>query len=244
MPILELRNVSKWYETTGEPFYAVRDVSLTVEAGEFVAITGPSGSGKSTMMHLMGLLDTPSAGEVWIDGVATSRLSDAELARLRNQKIGFVFQHFNLLPRTTAWENVALPLMYAGVRTAEQRARARMALQRVGLDPDAKGHNHPNQLSGGQQQRVAIARALVTGPDLVLADEPTGNLDSKSTDEILALFQSLNDDGTTIVLVTHEPYVAQHARRIIRFSDGRIVGEERVEEPLRAGPPAELEVAP
>jgi putative ABC transport system ATP-binding protein len=234
MAILRLDRVSKWYETAGEPFYAVRDVSLTVEPGEFVAITGPSGSGKSTMMHLMGLLDTPSSGEVWIDGVRASHLSDRELAHLRNRKIGFVFQSFNLLPRTTAWGNVALPLMYAGLRSSEQRERAMRALARVGLDPAAKGYHHPNQLSGGQQQRVAIARAIVTEPALLLADEPTGNLDSRSTEEILALFQSLNDDGVTIVLVTHEAYVAQHARRIIRFADGRIVAEEHNDNPLRA----------
>ncbi|MBX6351871.1 MAG: ABC transporter ATP-binding protein [Thermoflavifilum sp.] len=234
MAILRLERVSKWYETAGEPFYAVRDVSLTVEPGEFVAITGPSGSGKSTMMHLMGLLDVPSSGEVWIDGVQASHLSDRELARLRNQKVGFVFQSFHLLPRTAAWENVALPLMYAGVRAAEQRQRAMEALRRVGLDPEAKGYHHPNQLSGGQQQRVAIARAIVTRPALLLADEPTGNLDSRSTEEILALFQSLNDEGVTVVIVTHEPYVAQHARRVIRFADGRIVGEEINEHPLRA----------
>ena len=234
MALLSLHNVSKLYGTSAEPFFAVNDVSLAVEQGDFVAIMGPSGSGKSTMMHLMGLLDTPTEGEVWIDGVATSPLTDRELAKLRNEKIGFVFQSFNLLPRTSALDNVALPLWYAQNTGRNYVERAAEALRRVGLDPIAKGKNHPNQLSGGQQQRVAIARAIVTQPSLILADEPTGNLDSRSTEEILALFQSLNDEGTTIVLVTHEDYVGQHAKRIVRFRDGQIHSDERVKQPLRA----------
>jgi putative ABC transport system ATP-binding protein len=233
MSLLKLRQVSKRYDTGDAPFYAVKNIDLDVQAGEFVAIMGPSGSGKSTLMHLMGLLDVPSEGEIWIDGIPTSQLSDRAFARLRNQKIGFVFQNFNLLPRTSAIENVALPLWYGKVKDAEAFARAAQALERVGLDPRTKGGNHPNQLSGGQQQRVAIARAIVTNPVLILADEPTGNLDSRATDEILALFQSLNDEGTTIVIVTHEEYVARHARRIVRVRDGIVESDEPVENPLR-----------
>ncbi|MDQ0188720.1 ABC transporter ATP-binding protein [Alicyclobacillus cycloheptanicus] len=235
MSLLKLDHVSKRYDLGSEPFYAVKDVSLEVRQGEFVAIMGPSGSGKSTMMHLMGLLDTPTSGEVWVDGVPTSSLTDRQTAALRNEKIGFVFQSFNLLPRTSALENVAVPLWYSKHSSKNDLQRAARALQRVGLDPAAKGRNHPNQLSGGQQQRVAIARAIVTNPSLVLADEPTGNLDSQSTEEILALFQSLNDEGTTIVIVTHEEHVGQHARRIVRFRDGHIESDERVSQPLRAG---------
>lgn len=233
MALLELRDVSKCYATQAEAFYAVADCNLTVEQGEFVAIMGPSGSGKSTAMHLMGLLDTPSRGEVYLGDMPTSTLSDAALAGVRNRQIGFVFQNFNLLPRTSAIDNVGLPLLYANVPVSETRARAARAMFRVGLDPVAKGSSHPNQLSGGQQQRVAIARAVVTEPNLLLADEPTGNLDSKSTDEVLALFQSLNDEGVTIILVTHEEYVGQHAKRIVRFRDGAIVGDTLVEQRLR-----------
>jgi putative ABC transport system ATP-binding protein len=233
MSLLKLEGVSKCYDMAGEVFYAVKDVHVSVESGDFVAIMGPSGSGKSTMMHLMGLLDTPTTGEVWIENIPTSKLPERELAMLRNQKIGFVFQSFNLLPRTSALENVALPLWYAKVSDGAALSKAAAALRRVGLDPVAKGANHPNQLSGGQQQRVAIARALVTAPSLILADEPTGNLDSKATDDILALFQSLNDEGTTIVMVTHEEYVGKHAKRIIRFRDGRIESDEKVEHRLR-----------
>ncbi len=236
MSLLKLRQVSKRYDTGDAPFYAVKKIDLDVHAGEFVAIMGPSGSGKSTLMHLMGLLDVPSEGEIWIDGIPTSELSDKAFARLRNQKIGFVFQNFNLLPRTSAIENVALPLWYGKVKDQEAMARAAQALERVGLDPRTKGANHPNQLSGGQQQRVAIARAIVTNPVLILADEPTGNLDSRATDEILALFQSLNDEGTTIVIVTHEEYVARHATRIVRVRDGVIESDEQVEAPLRVVP--------
>lgn len=234
MTLLKLQHVSKRYDTPDGPFYAVKDVNLEIRHGEFVAIMGPSGSGKSTMMHLMGLLDVPTEGEVWVDGTATSALSEKALAQLRNRKIGFVFQSFNLLPRTSAVENVALPLWYNRTSDSEALRRAEAALARVGLDPKAKGRNHPNQLSGGQQQRVAIARAIVTEPSIVLADEPTGNLDSRATDDILALFQSLNQEGTTIVLVTHEEYVGRHARRIVRFRDGCIVADEMVESPLRA----------
>lgn len=212
----------------GEPFYAVNGVNLSIDHGDFVAIMGPSGSGKSTMMHLIGLLDAPSAGEVFIDNVRTSGLRDGKLAELRNRRIGFVFQNFNLLLRTSAIENVALPLFYRGDAPAKYRAKACEALLRVGLNPAEKGVNHPNQLSGGQQQRVAIARAIVTRPMLLLADEPTGNLDSQSTEEILGLFQSLNDEGVTIVMVTHEQHVADHAKRIVHFRDGRIESDALV----------------
>lgn len=228
MALIELKEISKRYGSDEEPFYAARDVNLKIEEGDFIAIMGPSGSGKSTVMHLMGLLDLPSSGEVWMDGIYTTECSEEEIARIRNEKIGFVFQSFNLLPRTSALDNVALPLAYAAKKQANVMERAAQMLSRVGLDPIAKGANHPSQLSGGQQQRVAIARALMMNPSIILADEPTGNLDSKSTDEILALFQKLNNEGTTIVVVTHDEYVGQHAKKIIRFLDGRNEREEMV----------------
>ncbi len=234
MALVELNQVSKIYASGETDLYALRAVDLSIEAGDFVAIMGPSGSGKSTMLHMMGLLDLPTSGEVWLDGEETGELSERELAQLRNQKLGFVFQNFNLLPRTSALENIQLPLMYGGIGGTEAHERAWHALARVGLDPNVQASRHPNQLSGGQQQRVAIARAIVTRPPLILADEPTGNLDSQSTQEILALFQSLNDEGTTIVLVTHEAEVGQHAKRIVHFRDGQIVGDERVEQRLFA----------
>ncbi len=225
MAIVELRNVSKRYDSYEEAFYAAKNIDLQIAEGDFVAIMGPSGSGKSTTMHLMGLLDTPSEGEVLIDGISTADLTEDDLAELRNEKIGFVFQSFNLLPRTSAIANISLPLNYAKKRVVNANEQAKQALSRVGIDPETKGENHPSQLSGGQQQRVAIARALMMSPSLILADEPTGNLDSKSTDEILTLFQQLNDEGTTILLVTHDDYVGQHAKRIIRFHDGMIASE-------------------
>ncbi|WP_326492884.1 ABC transporter ATP-binding protein [Alicyclobacillus fastidiosus] len=234
MALIEMDHVKKLYESGGEPFYAVNDVSFQIQEGEFVAIMGPSGSGKSTMMHLMGLLDSPTSGDVRIDGIPTSTLSDKHTARMRNEKIGFVFQSFNLLPRTSAIENIAVPLWYSKSSEGDFERRAVQALERVGIDPITKGHNHPNQLSGGQQQRVAIARAIVTNPSLILADEPTGNLDSAATEEILALFQSLNREGKTIVMVTHEDHVAQHATRIIRFRDGHIDNDQLVANPRQA----------
>nr|WP_157076345.1 ABC transporter ATP-binding protein [Alicyclobacillus kakegawensis] len=239
MAVLRLEHVSKRYGVGDQTVQAVRDVTLSIDAGEFVAIVGPSGSGKSTLMHLMGLLDVPSTGHVLVDNVEASSLRDKDLARLRNEKIGFVFQNFNLLPRTSAVENVALPLFYAGYRTQPALAKAREALARVGIDPHLRGHHHPNQLSGGQQQRVAIARAIVNQPRVVLADEPTGNLDSQATDDILGLFASLNQEGTTIVLVTHEDYVARHARRIVSVRDGLIASDEAVVH--SAGPQAGVE---
>jgi putative ABC transport system ATP-binding protein len=233
-PVIELQKVSKRYDNGPTSFYAVKNVDLRIEPGEFVAIMGPSGSGKSTMMHLMGLLDVPTSGSILVDGISTSVLTEKSLSRLRNKKLGFVFQSYNLLSRTSALENISLPLWYARNSSGSTLQRAARAMTRVGMDPAAKGRNHPNQLSGGQQQRIAIARAIVTEPSLILADEPTGNLDSHSTDEILALFQSLNDEGTTVVIVTHEDYVGKHAKRIVRFRDGQIEKEERVEQPLRA----------
>jgi putative ABC transport system ATP-binding protein len=202
--------------------YAVRDISVEIRKGEYVAIMGASGSGKSTLMNILGCLDKPTSGSLKLDGVEVSTLTDEELATVRNRKLGFVFQSFNLLARTNALENVELPLIYSD-RTDITRL-AREALAAVGLAE--RVHHNPGELSGGQQQRVAIARALVTDPEIIFADEPTGNLDSKSSLEIMALFQQLNEKGRTIVLVTHEPDIAQHARRIIQIADGRIVRDE------------------
>lgn len=235
MTFIQLEKASKRYQTGDEWFYAAKEVDLQIEQGDFVAIMGPSGSGKSTIMHLLGLLDTPTEGDVWINGMATSTLAEAQLAKLRNQQIGFVFQSFYLQARRSILDNIILPLEYAAKKITPQQARNRAAesLRKVGLNPQAKGDHFPSQLSGGQQQRVAIARAIVNKPILILADEPTGNLDSQSTIEILALFQQLNREGTTIILVTHEEEVGQHAQKIIRFRDGMIMSEEKVQNRLR-----------
>jgi putative ABC transport system ATP-binding protein len=219
MALIELRGVEKTYKMDRVEVRALRGVSLDVDAGEFVAIMGPSGSGKSTMMNILGCLDRPTAGTYTLDGKDVGGLDDVALARLRNRRIGFVFQSFNLLPRTPAIENVELPMIYGGV--VDRRAKALESLEKVGLRERA-GHL-PTQLSGGEQQRVAVARALVMAPSLILADEPTGNLDSKTAGEIMGLFEGLSRQGITIVIVTHEADIAAHARRLVQFKDGVIV---------------------
>jgi putative ABC transport system ATP-binding protein len=218
--VIVTRNLQRDYDMGGEVVHALRAVDLTIRKNEFVAIMGPSGSGKSTLMNLIGCLDSPTNGEYWLNGHRVSDLGDDELARIRNKEIGFVFQTFNLLPRATALQNVELPLVYAGLGARERRSMATEALTRVGL-ADRMAHR-PNELSGGQRQRVAIARALVNQPSILLADEPTGNLDSATSEEILALFEELFHEGQTIVLVTHEADIAAHARRQVHLKDGRV----------------------
>jgi putative ABC transport system ATP-binding protein len=230
MPLIETRELWKTYQMGTEAVHALSGVSITIERGEYVAIMGPSGSGKSTLMNLIGCLDTPTKGTYLLNGKQASEMNDDELARIRNEEIGFVFQTFNLLPRASALHNVELPLIYAGVPSKVRRERANKALDKVEL-ADRKNHR-PNELSGGQRQRVAIARALVNNPSILLADEPTGNLDSKTGIEIMGLFARLHEAGNTIILVTHEPDVAAYARRAIHIRDGKVEKDVGREQPV------------
>jgi putative ABC transport system ATP-binding protein len=218
--VIRVRDLERRYDMGGETIHALRGVSLDIRRNEYVAIMGPSGSGKSTMMNVLGCLDTPDGGEYWLNGQEVSRLSDDALARVRNKEIGFVFQTFNLLPRASALHNVELPLVYAGLKGRERRQAAVEALERVGLGN--RMHHRPNELSGGQRQRVAIARALVNRPSILLADEPTGNLDSTTSEEIMAVFSELHRLGQTVIMVTHEPDIAAYAERVIVLRDGRV----------------------
>ncbi len=219
---VDISRVNKIYSSEGVTFQALTDIDLKIKKGEFVAIVGPSGSGKSTLMNILGLLDHPTSGEYLLDGKDVSRLKENTLADIRNKKIGFVFQSFNLLKRTSAIDNVMLPLIYSKVRYSERQERAKKALEQVGLGD--KLNSKPNQLSGGQQQRVAIARALVTNPEIILADEPTGNLDSKTGDEVIQIFKKLNKEGRTIVFITHSNEIAKEAKRTVTIKDGKLYG--------------------
>jgi putative ABC transport system ATP-binding protein len=258
VPVIEVRDLTKVYKMGEHEVRALRGVSLSIEPGEFVAVTGPSGSGKSTFMHIAGCLDRPTSGSYVLDGKDVSKTSKDELARVRSEKIGFVFQGFNLLTRTTALDNVELPLLYRaknGFKAAERHKRALASLEAVGLS--SRYHHMPNQLSGGQQQRVAIARALVNEPSMILADEPTGNLDTRTSIEVMGIFQRLNKErGITVLLITHEMDIAEYGTRLIRFRDGRIVADQAVlhrrnaadelaalppPEPDQIAPPAEAE---
>lgn len=224
--IITIEHIAKIYQVGAEEVHALADVSLKISQNEYVAIMGPSGSGKSTLMNILGCLDTPTKGIYDFNGVNVSDMNDNELAQIRNKEIGFVFQTFNLLPRSDALHNVELPLIYAGVNSSERKDRAREALIHVGLED--RIHHRPNELSGGQRQRVAIARALVTNPSIILADEPTGNLDTKTGEDIMALFNEIQEKGNTIILVTHEEYIAEHAARILRIRDGLMERDEIV----------------
>jgi len=227
MNVIELKDIVKTYEMGGvEEVHALQSVNVSIAKNEYVAIMGPSGSGKSTLMNIIGCLDTPTSGLYQFNGVNVSEMDDNDLAKVRNKEIGFVFQTFNLLPRSDALHNVELPLIYGGVGSADRKRRAMETLQHVGLGD--RVHHKPNELSGGQRQRVAVARALVTRPSIILADEPTGNLDSKTGEEIMALFQELHDQGNTIILVTHEADIAEHAHRVVRLRDGKVETDELV----------------
>ena len=233
VPVIDINNITKIYKMGDIEVPALQGATVKIYPGELVSIMGPSGSGKSTLMNILGCLDQPTSGTYQLDGVDVEKLNDNQLAEARNQKIGFVFQSFNLLRRTSAIDNVEQPLIYAGVSGRDRRERAKGALQLVGLGDRLK--HHSNELSGGQQQRVAIARALVTKPAIILADEPTGNLDSKSGAEIMCIFQKLNEEnGITVIFVTHDPRIASHTKRVIRLADGRIVGDETVTDQLIA----------
>jgi putative ABC transport system ATP-binding protein len=229
-PVVQVKGLSKKYVMGDQTVHALRNVDITINEGDFVAIMGPSGSGKSTFMNLIGCLDRPTEGEIELDGKPVAQMNDNQLAVIRNKYIGFVFQNFNLLPRTSAVKNVELPLMYAGVK--DRTAIAKVALDKVGLG-DRIDHK-PSELSGGQQQRVAIARAIVTNPVMILGDEPTGNLDSRTSEDIMAVFQDLNRQGKTVIVVTHEEEIAHHCKRIIRFRDGRVQSDEKVKDPIDA----------
>jgi putative ABC transport system ATP-binding protein len=225
-PVIQLRAATRTYELGSIRVRALREVTLRIERGDFIAIMGSSGSGKSTLMNILGCLDSPTDGRYLLDGVDAAQMDEDDLSDLRNRKIGFVFQSFNLVPRTSALANVELPLSYAGLKGPERRRRAERALGSVGMSN--RMHHQPSELSGGQQQRVAVARAIVTNPSLILADEPTGNLDSRSTAEVLRIFARLNEERRTVVLITHEPDVAEQTKRIVRLSDGQIVEDRRL----------------
>jgi putative ABC transport system ATP-binding protein len=231
-PIIQVTHLSKVYKTEAMETIALDDVSFSIQKGEFVAIMGPSGSGKSTLMHILGALDRPTSGTYVLDGENVENLSDDALADIRNRKIGFVFQAFNLLPRTTTLKNVMLPMMYAGIPKAEREETAKKFLEMVGLGN--RLYHTSNQISGGQQQRVAIARALVLNPALILADEPTGNIASAQAEEVMAIFQKLNNEGHTIVMITHEPDIAEHAKRIIHVRDGKITQDGSIHKQRKA----------
>jgi len=222
--VIRLQNLERYYQMGAETIHALDGVSLDIERNEYTAIMGPSGSGKSTLMNVIGCLDSPTNGQYWLNGQLVSAMNDSQLARARNRDIGFVFQTFNLLSRMTALSNVEVPLIYSGIRRKDRHEMARHALETVGLAD--RVHHRPSEMSGGQRQRVAIARALVTNPSILLADEPTGNLDSNTGDEIMKLFDQLQEAGNTLIVVTHEEYIANHARRRIRLSDGKIVNDD------------------
>ncbi len=234
-PIISVNHLQKTYIMGSEKVHALKDVSVDIKKNEYVALMGPSGSGKSTLMNLLGCLDTPTDGSYFLNGTDVSKMEDADLAEVRNKEIGFVFQTFNLLPRLSSLENVALPLVYSGMGKSERLDKARKALESVGLG-DRVDHK-PNELSGGQRQRVAIARALVNDPAIILADEPTGNLDTKTSIEIMEIFEEIHDRGNTIILVTHEPDIAEHAHRIVRLRDGLVETDQKNENIIRTSDP-------